>query len=87
MSKITVDEYFARFPDEVQEILGELRSFIKGIVPDAEEKVGGWGIPAFVFGKHYIVQYAAYAKHIGLYPEPSGMEHFADEAVMVQGVK
>jgi uncharacterized protein YdhG (YjbR/CyaY superfamily) len=68
-----VDKYIAGFPKEVQEILEKLRKLIKKLVPEATETIN-YQIPTFVFGKRNLVHFAAFKKHIGFYPTPSGIE-------------
>ncbi len=63
------DEYIAGFPKDTQKILEQIRTTIKKSVPDAEEVIS-YGIPAFNLNGHYLVYFAAYKKHIGLYPVP-----------------
>ncbi len=74
---LTVDEYIAGFPQDVQEILNELRAVIKTAAPQAEEKIS-YQMPAFYFHGN-LVYFAAYKKHIGFYPTSSGIEHFKKE--------
>ena len=72
----TIDEYIARFPTEVQEILNQLRKVIRAAAPDASEKFS-WQMPTFfLYGN--LVHFAAYSGHIGFYPTPSGISAFAD---------
>jgi uncharacterized protein YdhG (YjbR/CyaY superfamily) len=71
------DDYIATFPPKVQELLQETRATIQKAAPDAEEAMG-YGVPAFKLNG-YLVYYAAFKKHIGFYPTPSGMKAFADE--------
>jgi uncharacterized protein YdhG (YjbR/CyaY superfamily) len=72
-----IDEYIANFPVHVQVKLEELRAVIKKTVPEAEEKIS-YQMPAFMF-KGILVYFAAYSKHIGFYPTPSGIEKFKEE--------
>lgn len=65
----TVDEYFAGVPEEVRPVLEELRRAIRASVPDAQEKIR-YGMPAVMLGGRYAVHFAAWKKHIGLYPIP-----------------
>lgn len=66
----TIDEYIALFPAEVQGVLCEVREAIKVEAPDAEEIIS-YRMPAFRL--HGILLYfAAFKKHIGLYPPVSG---------------
>ena len=72
-----IDEYIKGFPKEVQDRLQKLREIIKEAAPDAEEKIS-YGIPTFTL-KGNLVHFAAYKKHIGFYPTPSGVEKFKNE--------
>jgi len=68
---VSIDEYIAAFPEEIQKILEELRATIKAAAPDAEEKIG-YQMPAFKLNGRYLVCSAVWKNHIGIYPIPSG---------------
>ncbi|KAB8333669.1 hypothetical protein SD80_012100 [Scytonema tolypothrichoides VB-61278] len=68
----TIDEYIAIFPPAVQEKLQLLKQIIKEMVPEAEEAIK-YRMPTFVFHGN-LVYFAAWKKHIGLYPITSSME-------------
>jgi uncharacterized protein YdhG (YjbR/CyaY superfamily) len=70
----SIDEYISKFPSEVQEMFKVLREVIKRAAPDAEERMS-YQMPAFVLHGN-LVHFAAYRKHIGFYPTPSGIEAF-----------
>jgi uncharacterized protein YdhG (YjbR/CyaY superfamily) len=72
-----IDEYIAGFPTDVQRILQEIRSVIRTAAPDAEEAIK-YRMPTFVLNFN-LVHFAAFDKHIGFYPTPSGIEEFKDE--------
>jgi uncharacterized protein YdhG (YjbR/CyaY superfamily) len=74
----TIDEYIARFPAETQKVLAELRALIKATAPNATETIS-YAIPTFDLNGHHLVHFAGYARHIGFYPIPSGMEAFKEE--------
>ncbi len=61
-----IDEYVARFPPEVQEILGRIRATIRKAAPGAQETIS-YQIPAFTLNGA-LVYFAAFKNHIGLYP-------------------
>ena len=73
-----IDEYIAGFPKDIQKILEQIRKTIKKAAPDAEEKVS-YGMPTFTLNKVYLIYFAGYKKHIGLYPAPIGIEAFKKE--------
>ena len=78
----TIDEYIGSFPAPVVKALAELRAAILKAVPDAEE-LFNYNIPAFGLvpnsKRDQQIMMAGYAKHVGLYPHPTVMEHFASE--------
>ncbi|MEO8236680.1 MAG: DUF1801 domain-containing protein [Flavobacterium sp.] len=73
----TIDEYIGGFPNEVQEILEEIRMTIQKAAPEAKEKIS-YSMPAFE-QNGIVVYFAAFKKHIGLYALPSGHEAFVEE--------
>jgi uncharacterized protein YdhG (YjbR/CyaY superfamily) len=81
----SIDEYILQFPSEVQEILEKLRRVIKESAPDAKEKIS-YQMPAFVLNGN-LVYFAAYKKHIGFYPTPSGINAFKNELSEYKGGK
>jgi uncharacterized protein YdhG (YjbR/CyaY superfamily) len=69
-----MDEYIAGFPNDVQEILKRIRITIKKAAPEAEEAIK-YQMPTFVLQGN-LLSFAAYKKHIGMYPAPAGTEKF-----------
>src|SRR5580692_2717605 len=64
------DSYISKFPANVQAILQKVRQTISQAAPDAKETIS-YLMPAFK--QHGILVYfAAWKKHIGLYPPISG---------------
>ena len=74
---ITIDEYISGFPINVQDILNKIRKTIHEAALEAEEVIS-YQMPAFKF-KGILVYFAAFKKHIGFYPIPSGIEKFKNE--------
>ena len=74
----SIDAYIAGFPPATQEVLQELRALIRAAAPEATETIS-YAIPTFDLGGRHLVHFAGYAKHIGFYPVPSGMETFKEE--------
>jgi uncharacterized protein YdhG (YjbR/CyaY superfamily) len=72
-----IDEYIAGFPADVQRILQQVRNIIRTAATDAGEAIK-YRMPTFVL-KGNLVHFAAFEKHIGFYPTPSGIENFKDE--------
>lgn len=81
----TIDQYIAGFPEAVQETLITLRLRIKAAAPTAKETIK-YQMPTFVLNGN-LVHFAAYKKHIGFYPTPSGIEAFKQELSMYKGAK
>lgn len=72
-----IDEYVAGFSPDIQEILQNIREIIRRAAPEAEEAMA-YGIPTFRLNGN-LVHFAAFKKHIGFYPTPSGIEQFSAE--------
>ena len=66
----SIDEYIAAFPPEVQSILENIRSTVRNAAPDAQETIS-YQMPAFTLNG-VLVYFAAFKKHIGLYPPIAG---------------
>lgn len=81
----TIDEYIAGYPIEVQATLNQVRATIKKAAPNAEESIN-YGIPTFKLNGN-LVHFAAFKKHIGFYPTPSGIEKFKKELSAYEGAK
>ena len=74
----SIDEYIAGFPPETQAALEELRALIKACAPGATETIS-YAIPTFDLSGKHLVHFAGYARHVGLYPAPSGLEAFKED--------
>lgn len=72
-----MDEYIAGFPSDVQAILEKIRMTIRKAAPAAEETIK-YQIPTFTLEGN-LIHFAAYKKHIGVYPAPTGIEKFKKE--------
>ena len=81
-----IDEYIAGFPNDVQKMLQKIRMTIRKAVPDAEETIS-YQIPTFTLKGKYLIYFAAFKKHIGLYPAPRGIEKFKKELSVYEGGK
>ena len=72
-----IDEYIRMFPEEIQNKLQAVRRTIKEAAPEAKETIN-YQIPTFILNGN-LVHFAAFKKHIGFYPTPSGIEAFKAE--------
>jgi uncharacterized protein YdhG (YjbR/CyaY superfamily) len=65
-----IDGYVSQFPSDVQAILEKVRTTISRAAPEATETIS-YTMPAFKM-RGILVYFAAWEKHIGLYPPISG---------------
>ena len=66
---LNVDQYIAEFPRDVQERLELIRSVIKKLAPQAEEKIS-YNMPYYKLNG-MLISFAAWKNHIALYPTPA----------------
>src|SRR5690349_20688175 len=80
-----IDEYIARFPEEMQVALEKVRTAIHKAAPKAEEIIS-YQMPAF---KYYgnLVYFAGWKNHIGFYPVSSAISAFQKELSIYDGAK
>lgn len=81
----SIDEYISTFSPEVQEILETIRGVIKEAAPEATEKIS-YQMPTFELHGN-LIHFAAFKKHIGLYPTPNGIDAFKEELAGYKGAK
>lgn len=81
----TIDEYIAGFPREIQVTLENIRKTVREAAPDAEERIS-YQMPTFTL-KGTLVHFAAFRKHIGFYPTPTGIRKFKNELAGYEGAK
>lgn len=70
-----VEAYLQSQPAEVGERLRALRAVIVEVAPAATEKMS-YGLPTWHQGEN-LIHIGAAARHIGLYPGPEAIVHFA----------
>lgn len=73
-----VDSYIAGFPDDVQQILKNLRALVVQIAPNAVEGIA-YGLPGYKLNGKPLIYFGGYAQHIGLYATPTGHEAFKED--------
>lgn len=81
----TVDEYISYFPQNIKNLLEEVRAIIKATAPTAKEVIS-YNIPAFKLNG-MLVFFAAWQEHIGMYPIPTGNDAFKKEIAVYKGGK
>ncbi len=74
----TINEYIQTFPPEIQDILAKIRQTIHQTAPEAVEAIT-YQMPTFKLKGKNLVYFAAFKKHIGFYPLPSGIKSFEKE--------
>ena len=72
----TIDEYILAQPEEVRPRLNQIRDAIRQAIPEAVEKIS-WSMPTF-WKRYNLIHFAAFKKHIGLYPGPEAVAEFED---------
>lgn len=73
----TIEEYIMMQEESMREDLMLMHSILASALPEAEERMS-WSMPTF-WKNHNIIHFAASKAHIGLYPGPQAVEHFAIE--------
>ena len=73
----SIKAYLADQKPEVLSILKETYALVSAAAPHATEAIK-YGMPTLV-GKGNLVHFAAMKGHLGFYPTPSAVEHFAKE--------
>jgi uncharacterized protein YdhG (YjbR/CyaY superfamily) len=81
----SIDAYIAGFDPGRAELLRQMRETIRSAAPEAEEKIS-YAMPTF-FLHGNLVHFAAFAKHIGFYPAPRGIEAFREELAGFKGAR
>lgn len=76
MESTVIDAYIGAQREDVQPMLHTLRGIIKAAAPNASEKIS-WGMPTF-WQKKNIIHFAAFQRHVGLYPGSEAIAAFAE---------
>jgi uncharacterized protein YdhG (YjbR/CyaY superfamily) len=81
----SIDDYIASASPEVRSILEKIRLTIKEAAPEATEKIS-YQIPTFALSGN-LIHFAAFKKHIGLYPPVKGDEKLKADIAPYAGEK
>ena len=73
---VSIDEYIAAQPSELQPLLRAVRETIRAAAPEATEKIS-YQMPAFWQGEN-IACFAAFKNHLGFFPGGEAVGVFAD---------
>ena len=78
MPAADIAAYIAGFPADIQQQLEQIRSLMLEIAPDTMESIS-YAMPTCKLNGRGLVYFAAFKKHIGLYPAPIALEQFEAE--------
>ncbi|MEV5837305.1 DUF1801 domain-containing protein [Nocardia sp. NPDC052112] len=67
----SVDAYIAGFPEDVRDVLQEIRHTVHRALPEATEAIA-YDIPTFRLNGRNIVHFAGWKQHVSVYPIPDG---------------
>lgn len=70
MKPAPIDHYIEAAAPQARKALRQIRAIVRRVVPDAEETIG-YQMPAFRRDRIFIY-FAAFKKHIGIYPPVQG---------------
>ncbi len=82
---LSIDEYIAGFAPDVQTILKKIRLTIRAAAPKAEEKIS-YKMPTFALNGD-LIYFAAFKKHIGIFPPVRGDRNLSKELAPYKGEK
>ncbi len=80
-----IDDYIARYPKEIQQILKKMRQTIRAAAPQAAETIS-YQMPAFTLHGN-LVYFAAFKDHVSFFPTSSGVAKFKKELAGYKGSK
>ena len=66
----TIDEYIGACPEDVRSILARVRRTARDAAPASGEAIS-YGMPTITLDGRDLVSFAAWKRHIGLYPLPA----------------
>ena len=81
-----IDDYISGFNPDVQAILEKIRQTIRKSTPKAEEAIS-YQIPTFKLFGQYLIYFAAFKKHVSIYPAPRAVDEFKQELSTYEGGK
>jgi uncharacterized protein YdhG (YjbR/CyaY superfamily) len=82
----TIDDYIGSFPEDVQVVLEEVRLTVRRAAPGAGETIS-YQIPTVTVNGKYLMSFAAWKHHVGLYPVPTTDEAFEQELAPYRAAK
>lgn len=82
---LSINNYIATFPLNVQTLLKQVHKTIVAAAPEATEEIK-YAMPTYVLDGN-LVHFAGYKNHIGFYPGPEGIAHFKKELSVYKSAK
>lgn len=83
----SINEYISSYSGVTKERLEQMYKTIKDLMPaDVEEGIV-YAIPTFRIKGKNVVHFGGYAHHIGFYPTPDVLTHFAENLNAFKGAK
>jgi uncharacterized protein YdhG (YjbR/CyaY superfamily) len=67
----TIDDYIGSLPPDVQPVFRSVRQTMRAATPGTDEGIS-YGIPTLRLDGRSFVSFAAWRKHVSVYPIPSG---------------
>lgn len=74
----TINDYINQSPEEVRDRLKVIYIAMRSQVLEATETLG-YGMPTLKLDGKNLIHFAPAAHHIGIYPGPAAVSHFADQ--------
>jgi len=82
----TIDEYISGLPEEIRPIVEKVRRTIHDAVPGSGEAIS-YQMPTITVNGRYLVYFAGWKRHIGMYPIPEGDADFDRDSAPYRAVK
>lgn len=73
----TIEDYLNPLPDLVRMRMQQVAHTIMEVCPEAQPTIQ-YGMPTFIWKGKVLIHYAAYKKHLGIYPVPTSGTDLVD---------
>jgi uncharacterized protein YdhG (YjbR/CyaY superfamily) len=83
----TIDDYIDSFPEEVQDVLRQVRQTILAAAPAQAGQNISYGIPTITLDGRYLVYFAGWKHHVSVYPVPDGDASFEEVVAPYRAAK
>lgn len=75
----SIQDYISKAPEQTRDKLIQLYETIIEVLPAEIEETISYQMPTFKINGKAVVYFGAFAKHISLFPFPSGIKEFEEE--------